>query len=1405
MNRKLSFSRLLAALLASSVMVFPTGTPVFAQDATATPAAPTDSGTASAPLQGGVTDTSAVITGTNNIIDVSTLTNITDIHVTEGATAVFNFGSSGTLNLSGNFNNSGTVSIVSTNPTITNATISATNISNAANSSISTIIPTNFTGLTGLVSNLSLTLNALNTITNAGSITSAGNLSVLAGTSITNGAMAAITATAAIQPVMQAMGTLNITTPNLTNMGLIDSITSNINIASQVASNLSSTVAQNLNITNIGGTLQALNGSINIGDSRFTGTQNLSLLGGDVVSQTLNMYAGQGTANVDVRDLIGTVNISGLEAHVTSATDNLTIGNINLSGDPTFYNQSGNVTINGDLNFNESLAIVASENIFTGKNVSNVSITTNGGSILLVAGANFTPSSGSVSDTNGSGNSLTNVSITGGSATGGFIDLSGVTTLSSAGASGGNVTLVAYGGTGKDAGTITLPTSLTIESGGTGAGSNGNVTIIAGGETGNKSSIIMGGVNATGGSGGGGNIAIATANPAISGGSVNVLNGNITSGAFFIDLAQLKESSIATKALVGSGSVKVDSGNHIEIGGNIESGAGIDIYAHGGKLDIFDFNKLSAVNSINLTGFSDVTLNKTSNNVVNSVTISAGVLNGSPDLTKTLASNSFLSMGSINVTSLDGTVVSGRGVTMNANGGDVNLLAKQDIDVQSDNLINAYGGYVTLVAGSSISVDRDTCITSLARYTDASNTTFYGGGIAIFSEQTNFDPIAAIQTIQAQQPGIGPGNTTAFENKGNLFTRLHGGYIDVIDSGSNDASHMLIKDSSFLADGGVITIQNELGNNDRKTNNIQIQSCCMVAIAPGQTTTTDTTGTTTGTTDTTGTTTTDTTGTTTGTTDTTGPTTTDTTGTTTGTTDTTGPTTTDTTGEAGGITGTTGDDDIPLPPGTSGTTGISETPPTLERPPVEAPKGPTFTPPRFISQLPPTDLTRGPAIRLEPAAQCSPTMLAQKPQRENGQFWMLATDPGQPYAVPGDDEAVVLARAGTRFIANGSHELSIQLGSIVVAAGEASITVFTRNGSIQVPAFSTATIEQSRFGEVRVASLEGSAAKWSVAKHGEAAIIPVAYGKEVSIVDSTVAAAGSADYIAAGTAKAGPISGISVAEGLISDAASAERVTKLLQCRIGCMSKDMRKRFKSLSKSVAAISPKIGSSNVTYPNMSYRQAASSGNHLMPVAATSTGPISVPTSTLRMMPLVTGFAKCSSDTVAFDSTDGNIQLEKGSIMVAAKKQMTVTSAGKVLRLKPGTIAQISSNNGIVSVRTLCERASDGAVLETGTARVIARSGVEIISASSDDQVHTQLHATHIGRRRVTTHEKDGEAFSSAEFSIPGLILQDEVLRSMVHSSQPDERKATGEIIKMAAILSHVTRAKGAYLPLPTNSK
>ena len=206
------------------------------------------------------------------------------------------------------------------------------------------------------------------------------------------------------------------------------------------------------------------------------------------------MHAGQGTAYTNVDELTGVISQTGNAAHVVASTDLMQLGEVCLTGDPTFFNTAGSIIIEGDLTVAENLVVVASGNIRTADGVMvQAGSATDGFDITFIAGADFTNTGGedrSVLNGGTPAGASGTVSLTGKSSkTGGSIILGSgskvwtVATGAPLNGDSGDLQMFAFDGKGVDgiaAGMIDT-TGSTLNTNGWGTGKNGNISLIAAG------------------------------------------------------------------------------------------------------------------------------------------------------------------------------------------------------------------------------------------------------------------------------------------------------------------------------------------------------------------------------------------------------------------------------------------------------------------------------------------------------------------------------------------------------------------------------------------------------------------------------------------------------------------------------------------------------------------------------------------------------------------------------------------------------------------------------------------------------------------------------------------------------------------------------------------------------------
>jgi len=513
---------------------------------------------------GGSVDLDA-ITGNNDVMRAANYVNAKDV------TTTGDFSKRSEFKLLGDLNNFGSVIAESGSLNARAGAIRAEDINNYRGATIS--------------SNIDLTLDASGNLTNAGTIESTGSLTLVAGSAITNSGS------------VSAVSDISLDSGYVRNKGSLSSANGSIN--------LNAPLDAALQVNNRAGTMTALNGAINVRDASYAGAANSYLSGGgDLYSKVLNINAGHGTAWVAVNELTGQINQTGSAAHVTASTEVLQLGNVCLTGDPTYFNTAGSILINDNLTVSEKLVIAASGNIAaTGTLNISAGVASQGFDITMIAGADFKNTGGSNKPILGNGNAGSGagaIRLSGKSSkTGGSIILNPNTQVSSRATNasgtknGGDIQLFAFEGKGIDGiiGGLVDFQGASVSTGGNGSGTNGDLLIVAGATTAQLGvTVLAGQINTTGGTGGGGDVTIVTADPVVSAGGSTVTydqNGNRTSTAQLVAADKLNKK--AGMAILGTLTaptvVNLNAGDRIIVD-NVVSGAETATLTAGGDIII---------------------------------------------------------------------------------------------------------------------------------------------------------------------------------------------------------------------------------------------------------------------------------------------------------------------------------------------------------------------------------------------------------------------------------------------------------------------------------------------------------------------------------------------------------------------------------------------------------------------------------------------------------------------------------------------------------------------------------------------------------------------------------------------------------------------------------------------------
>lgn len=604
-----------------------------------------------------------------SIDDAGRNINARSLTVSEGVDAVGNFGRNGDFTVGRELINYGNIYALSNNAANTKANIGARDVTNAASGTITSVTPDLVAAANGAIdAPIDLRVQAARDLSNLGSISSSGSVTLAAGKTLTNSGS------------VSAHADVNLLSSAVVNTGSIAANAGNVNFDTELPSSIS--------VDNTGGTISALNGAINFRTNGFTPKVDTTVSGGDWYSQTVNLNGGDGHVGVKVHEITGVVNTYAGTAAIVADTANLTIGETVTSGDPLIEN-SGNV----NLTLNQTtgggpLTVIAGQNITIASGLTfDTSNTGNGGDILFIAGALYTGGGGGP------------VTITGASATGGSITFSGTAPVfdaSSSSANGGDITFAAF--QGSSAGSISLG-GATITSTGASGFSNGTVSMFANNMTVGTVNVNGAGTNNTAGTG---NIVLAGGQPQIVGTLVIDAAGNVTSGS-------LAPGSPTGTVVTAIGAL--DAKNLVSVSAGTTNVAGASI--NSGSLAISSSGTININSPWSVSG--SLTLLTSQNiDIRASITAPGGILMVAGEEIAVIAPSTAVISSSAAGQGGDITMVSGAsftqtGTTVTITGAsNTSDIARIDLGSSLSDLdsrgtgLNASGGNITLVAYASV-------------------------------------------------------------------------------------------------------------------------------------------------------------------------------------------------------------------------------------------------------------------------------------------------------------------------------------------------------------------------------------------------------------------------------------------------------------------------------------------------------------------------------------------------------------------------------------------------------------------------------------------------------------------------------------------------------------------------------
>ena len=455
---------------------------------------------------------------------------ITSLVIPESVTAIDDV-SKGALKISGDLINHGQILGVSNSRgqqgkvfadniiNLAGAVISMDSAVNQGNSSTGEILSSLVQLAAASREGTKLLLSATNSINNAGTIFSAGSLTLSAKDVRNSG-------------VMFTGDSMLVETQKVVNSGVVQSLGAAMSLVAAGA-------VESFNVINDGGRLDAGNGHLYL-----TATTPINLVGGALNAKLVQFNSPNSAVNVAVDSINGLVDVIAFASAVHVKTGDLAISSIHVLDDPIFTNSSGNITLPATITASGApVTAVAAGSIYGasgGTLIDTSSATGDGGEVILLAGVTNTTTSGitTVSGASGLGGSISGINGINASATGN--------------GTGGAVTIGAYGGT------ITIDGSINAN-----GRSGGIVSIFSPGN------ISLGDVSSIGAHDRVDYITIKTVDPSLAG----VLK--------FDSTGKRTQGSIAAGTVYGTGSIVTGNLESGARGGNGFNSGNINVQATG--------------------------------------------------------------------------------------------------------------------------------------------------------------------------------------------------------------------------------------------------------------------------------------------------------------------------------------------------------------------------------------------------------------------------------------------------------------------------------------------------------------------------------------------------------------------------------------------------------------------------------------------------------------------------------------------------------------------------------------------------------------------------------------------------------------------------------------------------------
>jgi len=478
------------------------------------------------------------------------------------------------------------------------------------------------------------------------------------------------------------------------------------------------------------------------------------------------------------------------------------------------------------------------------------------------------------------------------------------------------------------------------------------------------------------------------------------------------------------------------------------------------------------------------------------------------------------------------------------------------------------------------------------------------------------------------------------------------------------------------------------------------------------------------------------------------------------------------------------------------------------------------------TSLPPTDTIHLNIPMIDRRVQDPPssTRMALKKQGADEVPWVMANQKMQTFAIPGDPNAVAVVSQGTMFNAAAPRTMALRCGTMWVITGQKPVAVLTKYGAIAVSPYSIAAIEQTWLNKVSTTPLYGRPIEVQLAHKGNTSRLTVERGKELCITESSVASAGTSDYadqtgdkqlIASSLplSNVPPVPDLNVITRTLDPDSSAflsdlKAITPpMTDLRMVSAYQNMfNEHGVSIAMRREAARRQFMQTDVavnTTPKPSTYKASLDDRYFVPVykPVKHSGPVIFPRSdeALKTLWVQHGAVKYLANSNVEAVRSGRLEFSSGEAMFVASEPMTVRANDCFVEIQDGAIAQIIANRELVVVRNLKEVGTNSVKLKIRNRLIECPAGSEIIVASTMPTIYAQIKSDGITRRngRITELAGGSIMLNQSEIELTSLMQYDSSMRRLYESKDAYDQKLLGQIVKMDAVLTMVTKNRGSY--------